>query len=309
MTNLADREDLRDAAKKHVARKTGADVDDLEISSESVGEYDIIDEKYYEAKILNRADNGCYGAFLDADGDPVDRDSVRERARNAREEKYGKLSSGLYETVNQMDRNESVEIAVWTNIDRAAAKKAATTQESSTVAEQKQAVSEEIRKRASNAADRFAAKLSDIEQVEIREVSAALPLIDATATPRAIEQINQLDEVWAIFNDEGTFVEDLGSASNDTRSRKIVLNNETKARREAHVVVEGRGERLLDESFPVEADEQTVVAVEFPGEGTYPVAVETDVRGEQDVVIDKRHGDVSAYIHRNEISVGQWADD
>lgn len=90
-----------------------------------------------------------------------------------------------------------------------------------------------------------------------------------------------------------------------TRFRNIRLKNRTKSERDVRVVVEGRDGRLLDESFSVKPDDETVVEVGFPGRGTYPVVVETDVRGEHDMVINKLHHDVSAYIHEDEISVGQ----
>lgn len=212
-TALVRQEDLRSAAKKHVAEKTGTDIDDLEVVNESVVEYNMIDEKYYSAKVMNKAEIRLHGAFLDADGAPVDRDSIDERASNAYEKKYGNLTAGLSETVSQMGPDETVTVGVWTNIDRAAAKEAARKEASSNVAERKQAVSEEIRRRSTNASNELAAKLRDVEEVEIEEVSSALPHVVVTATPRGIERIDQLEGIWAIFEHEGEFVEDLGSAS------------------------------------------------------------------------------------------------
>lgn len=85
-------------------------------------EYGILGKAFWYVKALDRESGHFYTALVDvSDGSPTDLEKVERAQRQALEARYGKLEPQLYERLQPMGQDETVNVAVWfTPIDRRA---------------------------------------------------------------------------------------------------------------------------------------------------------------------------------------------
>lgn len=198
-TALADEDDLREAARSHVAAETGVDESDLEIVTESLATYPTVDERYYAAKVREPSGR-THGATLDAEGSVIDRDEIEQREASAYDEEYGSLTPDMAERVASAEDDEQLEIGVWhRGADRGAAKRAIGFETMANDAEAKRELSEEVRDRIERKSEALADRIRAVDGARVTEVGAGEPRVGAVATSAAIEEIETLGDVWRVF--------------------------------------------------------------------------------------------------------------
>lgn len=198
--DAADGRPAAEVARGQVAEETGAAPDDLGVLHTAVASYDLLDETYYDAKVLDERDGSVHTVRVDEDGNRADRAEVRERARAAHREAYGKLAPGLHDALQDAAPDEELPISVWTDgVDRSQARRAAGVAGDTTTPAKRRAVKEEVLERVDARTDRLARKLEGVPGVEVDHAESAAPAVLATATPSGIERVERLPEVRRVF--------------------------------------------------------------------------------------------------------------
>jgi hypothetical protein len=199
-TTLADEDEMRAAAKAHVAAETGRNADDLSVVAESVAGYPTVGERYYHAKVRDD-DGGVHRALLDGDGDAVARADVEEREAAAYEREYGALTPDLAERVEAADADEKLAVGVWhRGADRAAAKAAIGLDSLPNDASTKAKLTAEVTSRIQAQSEALASKLRAMDGVEVTEVGSGEPRVGARATPAAIDRLQRREDVVRVFD-------------------------------------------------------------------------------------------------------------
>lgn len=212
-TVLADESELRTAAKREVADATGAPMSALSVANEGVATYDAPGERYYDAKVRNTDTGELHGVMLDGTTRSVDRERVRERARRSYRSAYGKLGRGLADSV-ESGTDEELEIDIWlTGIDRAADKRAVGIQNRPGDSAAREQLKSAWRERIRSRTEQMASRLAGMRGVTVETPGKGVPAVTARAQPEAVRRIEQLEDVWMVFERSGVSGDDLASAS------------------------------------------------------------------------------------------------
>ena len=222
-TTLAEEEDLRRTAREKVATETGTNVEEIEVVNESTAKWSTIRERYYEAKVYDGTQRETHRVLLDGDGTEVDSAEVDRREAAAYEEQFGKRGRRLANTVEQADADERISVDVWaTGIDRAAARKAVGIENAPNNAQTKQQLAEEFRRRTRAKAQGLSSAVRNVTGATVESVGISTPRVEVTATPAAIEQMEQIQGVWRVFEriDEYEPLLDSASRTHDSYSER-----------------------------------------------------------------------------------------
>ncbi|PSP81064.1 hypothetical protein BRC81_01350 [Halobacteriales archaeon QS_1_68_20] len=193
---LAQEEDLRRAARQHVAEETGADPTALDIRNEGMATWSTLGERYYDAKVYDTDEGSLHGVLLDATTRVVDRKEVDRRESEAYERAYGKLTPKLAETVENASPDEELEVVVWLeSIDHDAANEAVGLPDRTHAAEVKEELSAEYHERLDRLTRGFARAVEDLTDVTVTTTSKGAPVVEARATPVGIEGLEARAEV------------------------------------------------------------------------------------------------------------------
>lgn len=213
-TVLAQENDLRRDAKKHVSEETGTPIEDLQIVNEAIATYEVLGGRYYDAKVQNTENGTVHSVMLDGDGNSVQRTNVRTQAQTAYREQYGRLGKTLYETIQTEGNGEEIEIVVWADgIDRAAARQAVGLRDRPNNGETKADLAEEFQRRTARQTEKLKKSISDIDKATVVDAHRNVPNVIATATPSAIDKIQNLGGVWMVFERKFGGGDGLDSAS------------------------------------------------------------------------------------------------
>lgn len=194
------REELRAAAREDVASGTEWSTDDLTVVNDAMANFPTIGERYYRAKLLD-PDGGRHESALDeADGTPVDLDSVQQAEYDAYADEYGKLTPELATHLDSVGPGEQVEVGVWhEGADRAAAKETIDIESIEDGNEAKRQLSAEVTDRIEEKSQTVADALAGMEGTEVREVGVGEPRVGALATPAAIDAVAEREDVTKLF--------------------------------------------------------------------------------------------------------------
>lgn len=293
-TVLADESDLERAAKREVADRTGASIDELRIVNDGVATYDALNERYYDAKVENTTTGTLHQVTLDGATTAVDREQLRARSRRQYRAQYGKLSRDLYDSVQSAAADEEVAVDVWlTGFDRAADKQAVGVENRPDDVEARQRLKSAWKDRIQTRTGQLASRLRGLSGVTVEEAGVASPMVSARATPRAVRQIEQLDDVWMVFERSGESGDELYSASR-THNSYSERNGDYEASGIPVGIFEysgypstsyvNRAGTYPDDDSSLEAKHETVVANCAAGTGFYEpgIASEADVYCAQD---------------------------
>ncbi|WP_435175215.1 hypothetical protein [Halorussus sp. AFM4] len=197
------RDRYRDIAVAHVAEEAGADAANVSVVNDAFVDYPLLGECYYSAKVRNRESGRTLGVFVAENGTVADRDAVEARADRAYERKYGNVSRELNRQLRSAGSDEEIPVTVSVaEINRTAAG-AAVDREDLTDTEYKQALQEEVERRAENRTAAVAAELRAMAGVTVE--GTGWLRVDVTATPAAVEAMQSVDGVtWLDSRREGT---------------------------------------------------------------------------------------------------------
>lgn len=197
---LASEQTLRDDAKEYVAQKINANVGDLDVVNESMASWSTLEERYYHAKVLDTDTHTSYQALLDGNGEPVDRDVLHEREREAYRDRYGKLDEKLHEKMQDADADETFEVGVWLEgIDYQAARDAIGFDTRPTTPELRRELSEEHLERVGKKTEAFADTIRGHDGVTVLAADRGSTFVEAEVTAAALDTVEQYAEVRKIF--------------------------------------------------------------------------------------------------------------
>lgn len=207
--------DLREPAKNHVATEHNVRVSDLDVVAETIATWSTIDERYYNPKVRDSTSGDLFQALLDGDGNPVDRERLNRREEEKYREKYGKLGRRLSKKIENLPVTDSVNVILWLDgINHDEAKRAvfANTQ-SRTSPNTKQELADEFTSRIKGKTETFANTVRELEEVEVLQTGYVSPTIDVKASVAALQKLQDLPEVWRVFDRDVEKGEPLDSAS------------------------------------------------------------------------------------------------
>jgi hypothetical protein len=216
-TTTATRSGLRERAKAVVADRTGTPTDDLTVVTDAQRSFPTLDESYYSAKVLDETDRSAHAALLDGDGEPVDRDALETREREAYRDRYGKRSQPLDAVVRDADADERVPVEIWVDgIDRAAARRAVSMRERLDAGESSRDVLDdlfaEFTRRTDARTRAVGREVAAVPGAAVERSASGAPVVEATATPAAIERVERLDRVRKLYHGESLAEPDIKEA-------------------------------------------------------------------------------------------------
>jgi hypothetical protein len=244
---LASEQSLREAAKEHVARESGADVDDLEIVNEAMASWSTLEERYYHAKVYDVSEREIHGALLDGEKNPIDRDALHEREREACRAKYGKLDRKLYERIADADDDETFEVGIWLEgIDYSAAREAVGFDLKPDTPELRRQLSDEYLDRIGRKTEAFAETIRGHEGVTVLATDRGSTFVEAEVTATALDAVEQYGEVRKIFHIDREIRLEL---EDTTKTHRTYWDNEGSFNASGYPV--GQGETKPDSTYYV----------------------------------------------------------
>jgi len=196
---LAEKNDLKEIAKKKVAEKTGTDVGNLEVVNSATSSWSTLGENYFNAKIYNESNSSIHQILLDGDGEEVDKEKIDQREQEVHADRYGKLSKDLHSEIQGMDDDDRLRVVVWLeSIDHAAAKEKVGIENKPNQVEMKKSLSEEYKRRITKRTESFAETVSNFSGVDVEDTGVGSITVDVTVPKAVLSKIEKQGKVTRI---------------------------------------------------------------------------------------------------------------
>jgi len=104
---------FKELALRSISERQGVSIEYLSILNEGEAAFPLIGQKLWAVKILDAKAMKIYGVYIDADGNRVDIDKIKALEKEQYAKKYGKLEKTLFNHLQTISPDESIEVAIW----------------------------------------------------------------------------------------------------------------------------------------------------------------------------------------------------
>ncbi len=205
LANAADTPNT-ERALVYVSQKHNTPLERLIVANEGYAEYPLIGTRVWCGKILDVKTGSVYGVCFDESGNFVDIREMELKERTKYAEKYGKLEVELYNILQKMDQNDTIKIGIWLKVPEIKIQKPTRIDDEiyNKIIETKK----NIYKQAEDGIVRYLSA----KGVRIIYTSQYAPLVFAEVSKKILSEIEQRDDVAAIYLSR-TYKPELDSAA------------------------------------------------------------------------------------------------